>query len=203
MWSMSKLYLSQFRIGRKEQLKYRLANVYELHKLLWQCFPGRAEAKRDFLFRSDNDGSDLKLLMLSAESPKQCLWAEWDGVKEFEPDFPDGALYWFRLRANPTVRISANRKLRALTSREDLDAWLTRKGERCGFALRSEAEYSACRLERFFRSSDAPPVQLNIVEIGGVLAVTDSTAFGEVFRRGIGRARAFGCGMLLLKRIEM
>lgn len=200
---MSKVYVSQFRIGRQEALKHRLATAYDLHKLLWQCFPGRPEAKRDFLFRCDDAGAELKLLMLSAEAPEQCDWADWDGVKELSPDFPSGALYWFRLRANPTVRAKEGGKLRALTGGEELDGWLARKGERNGFALRSEPEYSACRLEQFTKSSGSPAISLNVVDIDGVLAVTDGAAFGEAFRKGVGRGRAFGCGMLLLKRIEM
>lgn len=200
---MSNVYLSQFRIGRKEQIARRLGTVYDLHKLLWQCFPGRPEAKREFLFRCDHSDAEQKILMLSSNAPEQCAWADWDGVKELDVNFPSGSLYWFRLRANPTVRINRDRKLRALTGEEELNAWVKRKGELCGFALRSEAEYSSCRLEQFFKTPGGAPVSLNVVDIGGVLAVTDSAAFGEAFRKGIGRGRAFGCGMLLLKRIEM
>ena len=200
---MSKLYLAQFRIGRKEALKHRLFSAYALHQQLWQCFPGRPEAKRDFLFRCDHEGAVLKILMLSGTRPEICPGAEWDGVKEFEPVFPVGTLYSFRLRANPTLRAKADRKLRAITGEEELHAWLVRKGEQNGFALRSEPEYSNCRLERFAKAPGGPGISLHVVELGGVLAVTDSAAFGEAFRRGIGRGRAFGCGMLLLKRIEL
>ena len=200
---MSNCYISSFRIGRRAMLRHRLVTSYDLHKLLWQCFPGRPEAKRGFLFRCDDTGTELKLLMLSEKSPRQCDWAEWDGVKEFTPDFSDGTLFWFRLRANPTMRGKEDGKLRALTEEEELDRWLYRKGQQNGFALRSEAEFSRCRLEQFVKHAGGPAVSLNVVDIGGVLAVTDGAAFGEAFRRGIGRGRAFGCGMLLLKRIEM
>ncbi len=200
---MSKLYLAQFRIGRKEVLRHRLVSAYELHKLLWNCFPGRPEAKRDFLFRCDEEEAVLKILMLSETKPEVCDWAEWDGIKEFDPVFPIGSLYCFRLRANPTIRAKEDGKLRAVTREEELHSWLVRKAEKNGFALRSEPEYSGCRLERFSKTPGGPGISLNVVEIGGALAVTDSAAFGEAFRRGIGRGRAFGCGMLLLKRIEL
>lgn len=200
---MNKLYLAQFRIGRKEALRHRLVSAYDLHKLLWNCFPGRPEAKRDFLFRCDNRGAELKILMLSETKPEACAWAMWDGVKEVDPAFPAGTLYCFRLRANPTVRTKEDGKLRAVTGEEELNGWLARKGESNGFALRAEPEFADCRLERFPKTPGGREISLNVVEIGGVLAVTDEAAFGEAFRRGIGRGRAFGCGMLLLKRIEL
>ena len=200
---MSKIYLSRFRIERKEALKHHLASAYALHKLFWQCFPGRPEAERDFLFRCDHQGAALTILMLSSEMPTRCSWAEWDGTKELDITFNAGTFYWFRLRANPTSRAQASGKLRALTDREDLDDWLNRKGKQHGFALRTQSEYSNCHLEQFSKSSNGPVVSLNVVDMGGVLCVTDAAAFGEAFRRGIGRGRAFGCGMLLLKRIEL
>lgn len=200
---MSKLYLAQFRIGRKEALRHRLVSAYELHKLLWNCFPGRPEAKRDFLFRCDEEEAALKILMLSETKPEVCDWAEWDGIKEIDPFFPVGALYCFRLRANPTNPRQRGRKLRAVTREEELHSWLVRKAEEKRFCAPFRTGILRLPSGTVLKTPGGPGISLNVVEIGGALAVTDSAAFGEAFRRGIGRGRAFGCGMLLLKRIEL
>lgn len=200
---MSNLYLAQFRIGRKEALKLRLISAYKLHKLLWNCFPDRPEAKRDFLFRCDEERSALKILLISETKPKMCEWADWDGIKEIEPSFPSGAIYCFRLRANPTIRLKENGKLRAITNKEEIHSWLERKAEQNGFKLRSEPEFTNGRLEQFSKTSGGPMISLNVVEISGALSVTDPVLFTEALRNGIGRGRAFGCGMLLLKRVEL
>lgn len=200
---MNNVYISQFRIGRQEVLKQRLCSAYDLHRLLWRCFPDRPEAQRDFLFRCDEAGAELKILMLSREKPVQSAWAGWDGVKEFAPDFQAGSWFQFRLRSNPTVRANQGGKLRALTGEDELAGWLERKGARHGFELRSEPEFAACRLTQFTKSNDGRAVSLNVVDASGVLVVADGAAFGEAFCRGVGRGRAFGCGMLLLKRIAI
>ncbi len=200
---MNEFYLSQFRISRETALRRRLVSAYDLHKLLWKCFPGRPEARRDFLFRCDHHETELKFLMLSATRPEPGEWAEWDGIKSFRPEFPAGTLYWFRLRANPVIRQGSDGKLRALTTADELSDWLVRKGGHHGFALRSGPEFSDCRLEQFTRRTGTPAVSINVVDIDGVLSVTDSMAFRNAFCQGIGRSRAFGCGLLLLKRITM
>ena len=64
-------------------------------------------------------------------------------------------------------------------------------------------EFSACHLAEFSKKQEKAQIALNIVDISGVLSVTDADAFADAVRNGIGRGRAFGCGMLLLRRIEL
>lgn len=197
------MYLSRFLVPKQQMLRRRIFSEYDLHKLLWTCFPDRPDEKRSFLFRCEEVSSGIQILMLSREQPVPISFAVWDGTKPFSALFAVGSLFMFRLKANPVLRGNVDRKLHAITGEDALSDWLRRKGERHGFSLKSVPEFSACHLTSFSKKQDAPQIALNIVDISGVLRVTDADAFTGAFRNGIGRGRAFGCGMLLLRRIEL
>ena len=75
-------------------------------------------------------------------------------------------------------------------------AWLR---ERCGDAVRIET----CRLSAFGRSrasrGDGPGPEGPDATLHGLLAIRDPAAFGRLVRNGVGRHRAYGYGMLLLR----
>jgi len=81
-------------------------------------------------------------------------------------------------------------------------AWLKKRSESCGFTLNQEAlrvdayqshmEKRQLPIERRLRFSTA--------EFSGVLTVEDMDCFHDTLIRGIGPAKAFGCGLLLVRR---
>ena len=77
---------------------------------------------------------------------------------------------------------------------------LKRKGEQHGFALVSAPAIDSCEPTLFFRK--AQPGRHFAFRFRGVLQVTDPERFREAFRRGIGSAKAFGFGMLLLQPLS-
>ncbi|HCO43858.1 type I-E CRISPR-associated protein Cas6/Cse3/CasE [Immundisolibacter sp.] len=82
-------------------------------------------------------------------------------------------------------------------------AWLRRCGERDGFVLdegalrvdayRNHAEKRQLPKERRLRFSS--------VDFAGVLTVTDTDRLHKALLHGIGPAKAFGCGLLLVRRL--
>jgi CRISPR system Cascade subunit CasE len=48
---------------------------------------------------------------------------------------------------------------------------------------------------------DARPAMFGVVDFGGVLKVQDPPRFLVAVASGFGRARAFGCGLMLIRRI--
>lgn len=101
--------------------------------------------------------------------------------------------------------------LATLPSRDDLlIEWLERSAAAGGFALERGAD--ARRLcdvgpnrdlvvrKNGSGSAAGSPVTLTTIDFGGILRVTDSTAFSGTLRRGIGRGRAFGCGLVSVRR---
>jgi CRISPR system Cascade subunit CasE len=84
--------------------------------------------------------------------------------------------------------------------------WLARQGERKGFALDREATrvmaYRRVALPRHGRGGEAKVV-FGQVDFEGALTVTDEAAFHAALRDGIGRAKAFGCGLMLIAPAPM
>lgn len=99
-------------------------------------------------------------------------------------------------------------------------AWLERQGQQHGFRLlepecddfslwadedASEAETrSECVLayqqHRFVRKSQENPIAFSSVDFAGTLCITDSSQFEQALFSGLGKSKALGCGMLMVKR---
>ena len=85
--------------------------------------------------------------------------------------------------------------------------WLEREVSRDGAAALVSARLISCKRTRLTRSNHGDQrewarVERPDVTMTGVLEVTGSAAFACLLSRGVGRHRAFGFGMLLLKPVS-
>lgn len=128
-----------------------------------------------------------------------------------------GRRFAFRLVANPTRTIARTdapprpdgkrpqgRNV-PLRKPEDQVRWLVRQGERFGFVIPTgingepDVAPSPCPvLIGRRRSGDSGSITIEPVRFDGHLIVTDPVAFSAALRDGIGRAKAYGCGMISL-----
>lgn len=86
--------------------------------------------------------------------------------------------------------------------------WLTKQGEKAGFHIdtqrRSDGadeetpsmEYRTLRVSHGLR-----PAQLGILDFQGILRVQNPDTFVATVTKGFGRAKAFGCGLMLIRRV--
>jgi CRISPR system Cascade subunit CasE len=70
---------------------------------------------------------------------------------------------------------------------------------RHGFRVLNELRVDAYRQHRIARSGQAP-IALSTVDLSGRLTVTNAENFARALHCGVGRAKAFGCGLLLVRR---
>lgn len=191
------------------------------HRLLWTLFADGPDRKRDFLWRAEGEG---RFLVLSQRPPRAHDLFAPPEVKAFDPALAAGDRLAFALRANATRdRAKAGREgtgdrrvdvvmdlLRAVPSgdravaraefaREAAGRWLGGQAARFGFGVLDLAveDYRAVPLPR----PGAPRARLGILDLAGRLEITDPAAFLARLRDGFGRARAFGCGLMLIRRI--
>ena len=144
--------------------------------------------------------------------------------KPFAPTLREGEQLAFRLRANPTVarRVEGARHsprsdvLMAAkkpfppgqrTSTECVQAmdqaardWLQTRAEALGFRLPVHPEVGAYRQHVLQKPGRRDAIQYSSVDYEGLLEVTDPGRLIEALARGIGRAKAFGCGLMLIRR---
>jgi len=194
------------------------------HRLIWTLFGDRRERERDFLWRAEGRGH---FYILSRRPPQaNSLFRQPLGIKTFEPDLRPGDRLRFVLRANATMdRARGQRsssepagdrrvdvvmhRLRAVQSGPDRAAarsacaeeaardWLDKQGERRGFRVVENAveDYSTVPVRRERRGG-----RLGVLDLTGIVEVADPQVFVDALATGFGRAKAFGYGLMLVRR---
>jgi CRISPR system Cascade subunit CasE len=207
------IYLTQSNIDFATAARRRLRDSYDWHQAVWEAFPGREGAQRDFLTRLDERSECFRLLVVSPSEPSRPGWctpgsASWQ-TRTIPDAFFDQGRYAFQLCANPTKKVAKlladgsptkNGRRTPLRTREELVAWLVRKATDGGFTFDSQTLRCFPRGRARFLRKD-PRGLHSAVEFQGTLTVNDSAGFRESFGRGIGPAKAFGFGMLVIAPI--
>jgi CRISPR system Cascade subunit CasE len=83
-------------------------------------------------------------------------------------------------------------------AREACGQWLIQQGAMRGFEIDTEALQVDAYTQHRGKSDR---LRFSSVDFAGELTVLDATSFGEALTRGIGHAKAFGCGLLLVRRL--
>jgi len=193
-------------------------NPYDLHRQLWRLFPGEEketrsngeELRQGFLFRIEDNqtGRPARLLVQSRRTPEVATGVELVGTREIQPQPVAGQRLAFLLTANPVKTITdaqrdakpskKSEKCRVpLIREEDQREWIARK-------LNSAGEIEAVDIlphaPVYFRKGNRGG-KLATVTFEGVLRVSDPTRMTELLVNGVGPAKGFGCGLLLVRRV--
>jgi len=196
------------------------------HRVLWLLFQDEPDSKRDFLWRDEGNGRYLILSRRRPSDPKGLFELE---SKPFAPSLQEGDLLRFALRVNPVISTKEalspeDRAARRRGKRVDVVMyalhkipkgerakhrdqlvqqtvwhWLAAQGERAGFRLPqapSVGRYSQTPIER----KGGRAAGIAVVDVEGVIEITDPHAFMARLAQGFGSAKAFGNGLMLIRR---
>lgn len=204
------LHLTQLHVAYEQAARIlRIRDSYDWHQHLWQAFPCRDGAARDFLVRIDEKEDSYRVLILSRTPATRPSWCPSDNfaTKPVPDAFFGHSAYAFSLLANPTRKVRSdasgertkNGRRVPLTTREDLLAWLGRKATASGFSFEPDATQTVPRGREYFHK-DKPRIHglHAAVEFRGQLRITNPVAFRAAVAAGIGSAKAFGFGLLVL-----
>jgi CRISPR system Cascade subunit CasE len=226
---MSEVWLSRARLRRDASVT-ALARVLVpdgtgrpavAHHLVWSLFADGPERRRDFLWREEAPG---RFMTLSRRPPVNI-----EGLFEldsqlFTPVLTPGDRLGFTLRANPVIARAAAPDQRGKRHDVVMDAlksvepgqraearrsavlsegrgWLSRQGAVHGFEPEGLIAVDGYDRVVIPRATGRPAV-FGMLDISGVLRVTDPTRFLAAQETGFGRARAFGCGLMLIRRVR-
>lgn len=176
------------------------ADGYGWHRLIWHAFSD-PEHPRDFLFRVDDLGRSFRLYVLSPRKPTDPGWGQWQ-TEEIPPSLLQHDRYRFQVRANPTMRRTADGRRLGLFRPDLLEGWMDRKASSGGFAVEQGSLVIGAPLEYRFVRKGRMGKHIG-VDFRGVLRVTDRDRFVRAFVVGIGSAKAFGFGLLLLQPVPL
>lgn len=200
-------FLTRVTTNTVETMRRCLSDNYAWHQELWRAFPDCDHKERDFLFRIDRDENRMTVWILSMQKPEELKeWGRWE-TKEVSDSFLKYQYYVFSLRANPTVmhvvrndtgERKKNGRRGTIYAADELERWLRGKGEQSGFTI----EQCACAppVKEYFYKQGKKGVH-GRVDFTGVLSVTDPEKFQYAYQHGLGSAKAFGFGLLLLRPI--
>lgn len=207
-------WLARLEVDAKIARTERISDNYAWHKRFWECFPDEPVAKRDFLTRIDQIEGKFRLWMLAKRQPVRPQWCSFDdfAVKEIAASFLSHPLYAFDLRANPTKCLvqrdahgvrKRNGKRIPLVKPDELRAWLERKGDAGGFSISADKPLEiGSMVENYFHKKRQVGYHGG-VQFRGILAVDDPVRFAKTYHSGIGSAKGFGFGLLLLAPVNL
>ncbi len=209
---------------------HRADGPYADHQWLWRWFSVGAGTRRDFLFRRSESEGLPRFYVVSAREPVARLGPWEAATREYSPDLERGEKLQFEIRANATVRhdrdgkssrhdvvMDAKKRLlleRGLAHWRDLTEdrpplqvvigqasaqWLAKRGESLGFAL--DRDSLVVEAYEQHREKSGGSLRFTSVDLVGQLTVTEPSAFQMALMQGIGHAKAFGCGLLLVRRV--
>jgi CRISPR system Cascade subunit CasE len=193
---------SALHLSRADVKVLKITDAYSLHRVVYDLFEDlrsveekQASVSSGILYADKGgDFNGRKILMLSNRQPNIPEYGELS-IKKITDSFLDYENYRFEVVINPTKRENQSRRIIALRKREDIAAWFINKALHWGFEVSPEhLEVTEIKVIRF--EKDGQPITQGQATLLGRLTVIDKRKFVQSFQQGIGRGRAFGCGLL-------
>lgn len=202
-----------------------LENIYEQHQWVWRCFDHEENQKlkeADFTYRIDTSFSTLMVYLRSKRKPKPSIKSWIVTTQESVLDYADESLVQFSLRVNPTIAIRTSnkksqrcdvvmhaKKLAKETGENVHDAqlhaslnWLIKRQGQLGIELLEQTlETSNYQQNHFKKKQEEKAIRFCSLDYRGLFKVKDSGKLKQVLENGVGKSRAFGCGLMLIKSI--
>ncbi len=207
-------WLTRLEIDHETALAEQIKDSYNWHKKLWKAFPNIPEGNRDFLTRIDITTEGFRVYILSQKEPVRPSWCpenSW-AIKKVSEAFFNSKYFRFDIKANPTKcipfgneneRFKKRGKRYAIVNVDEQKTWIERKAEQNGFKLVEEISLQIEQVQpSYFHKEGHSGFHLG-VRFLGVLSVVDKDKFVIAFKNGIGSAKAFGYGMIMLQPVNL
>ena len=211
--NMDEIYFSKIRPDfHNRDARGAMSDTGKLHKLLMSAFPdfgGNGRQKTNLLFRVETDGYIIASSTIKPDWSFLGPGFMVEGIKVLDLSTTRfvGGDFAFRLVANPIYKKSGSKNivpLREYYTQDFLDKykmtknpptvfeWMERKANSSGFQIR---QLSVIGLN--YRPDGFPRRSINfkMYLFEGQLRVVDDSLFAKTLKTGIGREKAFGCGL--------
>ncbi len=221
------MYLSRIRLRPNAASLSQLANLklnddYRVHQHIWGLFSRHNDQARDWLYRNNPNANGTEFFTVSNHPPQDDsgLWAI--DSKPYAPQLHAGDSLSFVLTANPVVtKRDKQRKQHRHDVVMDLKAqfdkdqrppqadiiqqaasqWLSKRGQQAGFEINAQHISAEAYTQHRLRKRHRQDIRFSSVEFSGLLTITDSEKFIHTLYNGLGPAKGFGCGLMLVRRV--
>ncbi len=215
-------------VDHQQLAKVLSEDSYQEHQMLWTLFCGDPDKERDFLYRRVLENGRIKYYILSERIPvdKSGIW-QVDPPKVYEPKLSRGKKLYFILRVNPVITFTApdgkkrrhdivmhektligykqmpkqeRPSIQQIVQKSCIE-WLNLRTDKNGFAFKTDEVIADGYRQHHSRSKKSNKyIRYSTVDFQGVLTVTDPERFKLALFNGIGKSKAFGCGLILVRR---
>ncbi|WP_433270620.1 type I-E CRISPR-associated protein Cas6/Cse3/CasE [Actinosynnema sp. CS-041913] len=205
---------------RSREFRRDFADIHDLHRTVMSAYPNTdgdipARQAHGVLWRLDPTHVGYTAYVQSHTGPN---WTKLPAgyttapaeVRPLQPVLDavaPGCKLGFRLLANPTqdtrpIELKGKTRRVAHQKPEDQITWLIGKGNQHGFVIPTardgQPDLAPSPVPRMTGRKDGTTITVDAVRFDGHLVITDPTAFTHALITGIGRAKAYGCGLLTL-----
>lgn len=213
-------FLSRFQVDLDIAIDLGIRDNYQWHKKIWEFFPNNKCIKRDYLSRIDTHDRSFLVWILSQIKPECPVWLDPDrlNIKPISDSFFSHSKYAFDIVVNPTKSLTSIEKSKrgkrvSIVKEDELREWIQRKGVnrsfdkngnpiRGGFKIIQEKPLEIGRMYEYYFNKGEHVGFHGGVRFKGFLEVTDAAAFRQTYFQGIGSAKGFGFGLMLLAPIK-
>lgn len=204
---MNELYASALHLNRAAVKALKITDPYSLHRVVYSLFADvRNEVEKQSHIQSGivyaNQGGDFrgrKVLIVSDRAPIERVEGQYGQVisKPIAESFLAYPRYRFKVQVNPVRKDKQTGKRVAIKGRSNIANWfMQRAGNSWGFGVDLQTLQVDSIEVLQFNDKCGRKVTLGIAHIQGQLTVIDPQKFHHSFKNGIGKGRAFGCGLL-------
>ena len=210
----------------------RHSDAYRDHCLIWKLFPGHGAKRDFLFRRrqQQQQSGPLSYYIVSERPPQSVPELFTLQTKPYHPQLAAGEWFRFELQANPTVSrkygppangtrrpskrhdvlmdAKSSHRGKALPTpvEEDFIAdaaltWLLQQGAKYGMEVQPDSVLTNA-YTRHQIMAKGRNVQFSSIDYCGVAQVTDPALLKTALLHGIGHARGFGCGLMIVQRMQ-
>lgn len=197
------MFISQLFLNNNSlEVKRDLGDCQELHRTLSKAFlDNRADS--GWLYEFKNEEKQNLINVRSSCIPNWAILPKGYLLKIVGPKFStkylslqNNQILFFRLKANPTRRLLETGDRVLINQPLKQTEWLLKKGKNNGFELLSSKIILNDKISGF---RNRQKITFGSVVFNGYLKISDKDRFIQCLKNGIGSAKAYGFGMLILE----
>lgn len=209
-------------VNRADYASMACNNTYREHQVLWRLFNNNPDAERDFIYRYEPIRNTPAYYIVSKRKPVDSsgLWNI--QIKNYSPIIKVGQCFSFILRVNPVKTKRGKRHDIVMHEKYNMDyknldksvrlsqqeliekvgyEWLDSRALDSGFSI----DDTAVRIDGYQphisgRKKGKKEIRYSTMDFQGTLEVVNIEAFEKTLMKGIGKAKSFGCGLLLIRK---
>lgn len=199
------LFASALMLDRKTVGDKRITDSYSVHRVVFDLFEDvrtpdeKAQGASSGLLFVDQGGdiNGRNIMILSNRAPKHQIVAPGQIVtKLISPEFLEYDKYSFKIVINATTCCPKTKAIVPVKSRDCVAVWFTQRAPKWGFTVMGgDLCVDTIDVDQFSGKNNNA-ITLSKAHLRGQLQVTDREAFIRSFTNGLGRGKAFGCGLL-------